>query len=59
MNEMEARELQEAIHAADDALYHLESARKCLQSAGNWGVLDLLGGGFISGMIIGTSGVHL
>ncbi len=51
MNEMEARELQEAIHAADDALYHLESARKCLQSAGNWGVLDLLGGGFISGMI--------
>ena len=41
MNDQEYRELQEAIQAADDALYHLQSARKYLNSAGNWGLLDI------------------
>ncbi len=51
MNEMEAREIREAIDAADDALNHLYSARKYLDSAGNWGLLDMFGGGLISGLI--------
>ena len=51
MNDIERKEIQEAISAADDALVHLYSARKCLNSAGNWGILDILGGGFISGLI--------
>lgn len=51
MNEVERREIQEAISAADDALYHLESAREYLGSAGNWGVLDMFGGGMITGLM--------
>ncbi|MCR4787564.1 MAG: hypothetical protein K5888_03165 [Lachnospiraceae bacterium] len=51
MNEAERREIQEAIDAADEALYHLYSARKYLNSAGNWGLLDIFGGGLISGLI--------
>ncbi|MBO6215578.1 MAG: hypothetical protein J6N76_08655 [Lachnospiraceae bacterium] len=51
MNDIERREIQEAISAADDALYHLESARRHLGSAGNWGLLDIFGGGMITGLI--------
>ena len=51
MNEIERREKQEAIAAADDALYHLESAKKYLSSAGNWGLLDIIGGGTITGLV--------
>lgn len=51
MNDIERREIQEAISAADDALYHLESARKYLGSAGNWGLLDIFGGGMITGLL--------
>ena len=51
MNEVERREIKEAISAADDALYHLESARKYLGSAGNWGLVDIFGGGMITGLI--------
>ncbi|MCR4796830.1 MAG: hypothetical protein K5853_00090 [Lachnospiraceae bacterium] len=51
MNEIERREIQEAIAAADEALYHLESAQKYLGSAGNWGLLDLFGGGMITGLV--------
>ena len=50
MNEIEVREVQEAIAAADDALYHLRAARSRLNSAGNWGLLDIFGGGAISGL---------
>ena len=50
MNEIERREIREAI-AADDALYHLESAKKYLSSAGNWGLLDIIGGGTITGLV--------
>lgn len=42
------REINEAAAAADQALYYLYDAQKYLSSAGNWGILDLLGGGFIS-----------
>ena len=51
MNDIERREIQEAISAADDALYHLESARKYLGSAANWGLLDIFGGGMITGLV--------
>jgi len=51
MTEIEVKEIREAIDAADNALNHLRSARKYLDSAGNWGLLDLFGGGLISGIM--------
>ena len=42
------REVDEAIQAGTQALRSLREARQCLESAGNWGILDLLGGGLIS-----------
>ena len=51
MTDIERREIVEAISAADNALNHLNSARRYLNSAGNWGLLDLFGGGFISGLL--------
>ena len=50
MNELDRREVIEAISAADDALNHLQRARQCLNSAGNWGLLDMFGGNFITGL---------
>ena len=44
------KEIEEAIAAADNALYYLNKANDALSSAGNWGVMDLLGGGFISSL---------
>ncbi len=51
MNELEIKEIREAVAAAEDALTHLYAARKYLGSAGNWGLLDMFGGGLISGLI--------
>ena len=51
MNDIERREVKEAVEAADDALYHLKSARSCLNSAGNWGLLDMFGGNLITGLL--------
>ena len=49
MNELiYRRELQEALDAADEALYYLNQVDESLQSAGNWGIWDMLGGGFFS-----------
>jgi hypothetical protein len=42
------KEVNEAIQSADNALYYLNNANQYLDSAGGWGILDLLGGGFIS-----------
>ena len=47
----EDRELREAVAAADDAMDSLERADRLLRSARNWGVWDMLGGGFLSGLI--------
>lgn len=44
----ERKELLEAISAADNALRCLRAAGDCLRSAGNWGIVDLLGGGILS-----------
>ncbi len=45
------KEINEAINAADDALYHLNRARKSLNSAGNWGLVDIFGGDLLSGLV--------
>ena len=42
------QEINEAIQAGNQALRSLRQAKECLNSAGNWGIADLLGGGFIS-----------
>ena len=45
------REINEAIRAADDALTYLRCAAQCLGSARNFGVWDILGGGFLATML--------
>lgn len=47
----ERKEAMEAIQAADEALIHLNAARDCLKTAGNWGIVDALGGGFLSTLL--------
>ena len=52
MNNMRNRkEIEEAIAAADNAIYYLDRADDALESAGNWGIFDMLGGGFIATMV--------
>ena len=41
-------EINEAIAAADDALFYLQKANDSMKSAKNWGLFDMLGGGLIS-----------
>lgn len=42
------REVNEAIQAGNKALSSLRQAKERLNSAGNWGIVDILGGGLIS-----------
>jgi hypothetical protein len=42
------REVNEAIMAGNDAKSGLEQIIESLESAGNWGTWDMLGGGFVS-----------
>ena len=42
------QEIHEAINAADDVLIALRNTEKSLSSAGNWGIWDIMGGGFLS-----------
>ena len=51
MDQDRIREIQEAINAADHALDCLYAAQDYLSSARNWGIVDILGGGFFSTMI--------
>ena len=44
-------EMSEAIQAGENALCSLRAAREELQKAGNWGIVDLFGGGFITNLI--------
>ena len=44
------KELQEAVDAADRALYSLEQAKRSLGSARGWGLYDMFAGGFFSTM---------
>ncbi len=45
------KEIEEAIDAADEALYHLKAAKDYLNSAGNWGLFDIFGGDTIAGLV--------
>lgn len=45
------REIREAVQAANEALHHLYAAQDRLRSAGNWGIADMLGGGFLTTLI--------
>ena len=45
------KEIDEAINAANDALYHLDAADTLLNKAKNWGIADILGGGIMISMI--------
>ena len=45
------KEINEAIRAGERARQSLTDARSKLDSAGNWGLLDMLGGGLISGLM--------
>lgn len=47
-NEVMRREIQEVIAAGERALSSLRSAREKLNSAGNWGIFDMFGGGLFS-----------
>lgn len=45
------KERQEAIDAGNHALYSLRAAQDQLNSAKNWGIVDLLGGGLITSLV--------
>lgn len=45
------KERREAIMAGEKALQSLHRARKSLNVAGGWGLADLVGGGFLTGML--------
>lgn len=45
------KEIQEAIYAGERALSSLKNARDKLNSARNWGVLDILGGNLVTGLM--------
>ena len=50
-NVVDKKEIQEAIAAAETTLHHLDEAYDALSSASNWGVFDMLGGGFLASMM--------
>jgi len=41
------KEKREAIEAGEEALVYLRAAKQSLDSAKNWGIWDIIGGGFI------------
>lgn len=45
------KEIREAINAGKRAKASLNEARNKLNSAKNWGIVDILGGGLISGLL--------
>lgn len=50
-NEIMRREMQEAVTAGERALQSLYAAKQKLESARNWGIFDMFGGGFLSDMM--------
>ena len=47
-NEIMRREMKEALNAGERALSSLRNAQEKLNSAGNWGLFDMFGGGLFS-----------
>ena len=50
-NELMRKEVQEAVQAGERALQSLYTAKEQLNSAKNWGIFDMLGGGLFASMI--------
>ena len=50
MDDFQRKEICEAIDAADRALIYLDRASHSLNKAGNWGLVDLFGGGLLTTM---------
>lgn len=48
---MDKKEINEAKDAAQQVLNLLDEVEKSLRSAKNWGIYDLLGGGFLSSLV--------
>lgn len=51
MEKTREQEIQEAVRAGEKALVSLRQAQEKLNSARNWGIFDLLGGGFFTDMM--------
>ncbi len=51
MKQKMRREVLEAVRAGEQALDSLHDVEHELDSAGGWGIFDMLGGGFIAGMM--------
>ncbi len=50
-NEKMKQEMLEAIQAGETALFSLRDVEKKLHGARNWGIVDMLGGGFLTDLI--------
>lgn len=50
-DEMMRKEVKEAIAAGTRALGSLRNAQECLNSARNWGIADIVGGGLFSTLV--------
>lgn len=50
-NEVMRTEIMEAVNAGKRAIFTLRAAEGKLNSARNWGIFDMLGGGFLINMI--------
>ncbi len=50
-NELMNQEIREAIDAGETALISLRAAQAKLNSARNWGIFDMIGGGFFSSLM--------
>ena len=50
-NELMRKEVREAVQAGERALQSLYAAREQLNSAKNWGLFDIFGGGLFASMI--------
>ena len=50
-NETMKKEMREAIQAGERALFSLRTVETKLNSARNWGIFDMLGGGFLTDLI--------
>ncbi len=51
MNEMQQKEVNDALRVIDEILPMLGEAERKFSSARNWGFFDILGGGFITDLI--------
>lgn len=51
MNDLSNVKMKRARQAGKLALESLYNVQDCLRSARNWGIFDMLGGGFLTGMV--------